>query len=287
MKSSSKINLPPIPTSIFNKRIPSANNPNELITENEKDKEKEKDKDKEKETKMSTIPMPRYRPSLKNLQKKTKNLISEETKTYIETLKKGQCNILVCVRCRPLSSLEKQLSSFETIRIMDNKMLVLMDPIEYNGPTTVFKNRTREQTYAFDFAFDKFATQKFVFENSTKFLIEGVALGYNATVFAYGATGAGKTYTMLGEEGNPGIMPLTLKELFKEVDKYKDREYKIKFWYLEIYNENIRDLLKFVGKPNNNFINEDNEYLDLREDPIKGITVSGITEVNVNNSNDM
>ena len=51
---------------------------------------------------------------------------------------------------------------------MDNKMLVLMDPIEYNGPTTVFKNRTREQTYAFDFAFDKFATQKFVFENSTK-----------------------------------------------------------------------------------------------------------------------
>ena len=287
MKSSSKINLPPIPTSIFNKRIPSANNPNELITENEKDKEKEKDKDKEKESKMSTIPMPRYRPSLKNLQKKTKNLISEETKTYIETLKKGQCNILVCVRCRPLSSLEKQLSSFETIRIMDNKMLVLMDPIEYNGPTTVFKNRTREQTYAFDFAFDKFATQKFVFENSTKFLIEGVALGYNATVFAYGATGAGKTYTMLGEEGNPGIMPLTLKELFKEVDKYKDREYKIKFWYLEIYNENIRDLLKFVGKPNNNFINEDNEYLDLREDPIKGITVSGITEVNVNNSNDM
>ena len=70
MKSSSKINLPPIPTSIFNKRIPSANNPNELITENEKDKEKEKDKDKE--TKMSTIPMPRYRPSLKNLQKKLK-----------------------------------------------------------------------------------------------------------------------------------------------------------------------------------------------------------------------
>ena len=82
-------------------------------------------------------------------------------------------------------------------------------------------------------------------------------------------------------------MPLTLKELFKEVDKYKDREYKIKFWYLEIYNENIRDLLKFVDRPNNNFINEDNEYLDLREDPIKGITVSGITEVNVNNSNDM
>ena len=289
MKSSSKINLPPIPPSIFNKRIPSANNPNEIEQENEKEKEK---KDKSIKTfsqkeEINTIPIPKYRPPYKNFQKKIfQNAISEETKTYIDNLKKGACNILVCVRCRPLSSLEKQLSSFETIRIMDNKMLVLMDPIEYNGPTTVFKNRTREQTYAFDFAFDKFASQKFVFENSTKFLIEGVASGYNATVFAYGATGAGKTYTMLGEEGNPGIMPLTLRELFKEVEKYKEREYKMKFWYLEIYNENIRDLLKFIDKPNS-LINEDNEYLDLREDPIKGITVSGITEVNINNSNDM
>ena len=290
MKSSSKINLPPIPPSIFNKRIPSANNPNEALSENEKDKSKEKERPNKITSPIpetNTIPIPKYKPPFKNFQKKLQNAISEETKTYIETLKKGQCNILVCVRCRPLSNLERQLSSFETIRIMDNKMLVLMDPIEYNGPTTVFKNRTREQTYAFDFAFDKYSTQKFVFENSTKFLIEGVTLGYNATVFAYGATGAGKTYTMLGEEGNPGIMPLTLKELFREVDKYKDRDYKIKFWYLEIYNENIRDLLKFVDRPNNTFINEDNEYLDLREDPIKGITVSGITEVNVNNSSDM
>ena len=284
MKSSSKINLPPIPPSIFNKRIPSANNTNELETENEKDKEKPT-KTISPIPETGSIPIPKYKPTFQKLQKKFfQNAISEETKTYIENLKKGACNILVCVRCRPLSSLERQLSTFETIKIMDNKMLV---PIEYNGPTTVFKNRTREQTYAFDYAFDKYSTQKFVFENSTKFLIEGVTLGYNATVFAYGATGAGKTYTMLGEEGNPGIMPLTLKELFREVDKYKDREYKIKFWYLEIYNENIRDLLKFVDRPSNTIINEDNEYLDLREDPIKGITVSGITEVNVNNSNDM
>jgi len=288
MKSSSRINLPPIPSSIINKRIPSANNPEEIEPENNKDKEKERQmKTISPIPETSTIPIPKYKPPYKNYQKKImSNVISEETKTYIDNLKKGACNILVCVRCRPLSSLERQLSSFETIRIMENKMLILMDPIEYNGPTTVFKNRTREQTYAFDFAFDKFASQKFVFQNSTKFLIEGVASGYNATVFAYGATGAGKTYTMLGDEGNPGIMPLTLKELFKEVEKYKEREYKIKFWYLEIYNENIRDLLKFIDRPNS-IINDDNEYLDLREDPIKGITVSGITEVNVNNSSDM
>ena len=214
---------------------------------------------------------------------------NEATKNLVEDMKKGSYSILVCVRCRPLSQLEHQLSSYETIRIMDNKMVILMDPIEYNGPTTVFKNRNREQTYAFDYAFDKDTSQNVVFENSTKFLIEGVVNGYNATVFAYGATGAGKTYTMLGNENNPGIMPLTLRELFNKVNSFDDREYKLKFWYLEIYNENIRDLLKFIGRNNstNNLENTGNEYLDLREDPERGIVVSGITEVNVTTSNDM
>ena len=225
---------------------------------------------------------------------KTNN--DETTKSFIDDMQKGSYNILVCVRCRPLSLSEKQLSSNETIRIMDNKMVILIDPIEYNGPKAVFKNRSREQAYAFDFAFDKNSSQYTVFEKSTKFLIEGVVNGFNATVFAYGATGAGKTYTMLGNDGNPGIMPLTLRELFNKVNSFNDREYKLKFWYLEIYNENIRDLLKFMGKNNSN-VNLDitdnsvnattNEYLDLREDPDKGIIVSGITEINVNNSNDM
>jgi len=224
--------------------------------------------------------------SINNSQELKKN---EDTNAYIEEMKKGTYNILVCVRCRPLSSLEYQLSSYETIRIMDDKMVILMDPIEYNGPNTIFKNRSREQTYAFDFAFDKYSTQNTVFEKSTKFLIDGVVNGYNATVFAYGATGAGKTYTMLGTESNPGIMPLTLKELFNKVKILKsERQYKLKFWYLEIYNENIRDLLRFMNPNNtNNNIIEENESLDLREDPIKGIIVSGITEINVNNSNDM
>ena len=227
---------------------------------------------------------------------KTINNNDDSTKSFIDDMKKGSYNILVCVRCRPLSFSEKQLSSNETIRIMDNKMVVLIDPIEYNGPTKIFKNRSREQTYAFDFAFDKNCSQYIVFENSTKFLIDGVVNGFNATVFAYGATGAGKTYTMLGDDNNPGIMPLTLRELFNKVNSFNDREYKLKFWYLEIYNENIRDLLKFMGRNNssNNLNNTDNnisltsnEYLDLREDPERGVIVNGSTEINVNNSNDM
>ncbi len=79
-----------------------------------------------------------------------------------------------------------------------------MDPYEYNGPNDIFKNRSREQVYAFDFAFEKncnqvnnkfLFSQQTVFTYTTKFLLDGVVSGYNATVFAYGATGAGKTYT--------------------------------------------------------------------------------------------
>ena len=213
---------------------------------------------------------------------------NEETKSFIEDMKNGSFNILVCVRSRPLSYQEKQLSSYETIKIMD-KMVILTDPIEYNGPSSIFKNRNKDQTYAFDYAFDKFTTQKTVFDKSTKFLIDGVVNGYNATVFAYGATGAGKTYTMLGTDSDPGIMVLTLEELFNKVNSFADREYKLKFWLLEIYNENIRDLLKFYKNENNKnaLENTSNEYLDLREDPEKGIIVSNITEISVNNSNDM
>ena len=229
---------------------------------------------------------------VKSIPKLNKKESTEETKSFIEEMKNGSFNILVCVRCRPLSLSEKQLSSYETIKIID-KMVILMDPIEYNGPTSIFRNRNKDQTYAFDYAFDKNTSQKTIFEKSTKFLIDGVVNGYNATVFAYGATGAGKTYTMLGNENNPGIMVLTLEELFSKVNSFNDRDYKLKFWLLEIYNENIRDLLKFYNTEKNNNHNKNtldttsNEYLDLREDPEKGIIVSGITEISVSNSEEM
>ena len=285
MKSNTKTFLPPINNNNTHLQNKDSRSPTNISKE-----KKEISDNNINNSKFPTIKSINNSQEIKKSEKNEKNYDNKDTNTYIEEMKKGTYNILVCVRCRPLSSLEYQLSTYETIRIMDDKMVILMDPIEYNGPNTIFKNRSREQTYAFDFAFDKYSTQNIVFEKSTKFLIEGVANGYNATVFAYGATGAGKTYTMLGTDSNPGIMPLTLKELFNKVKMFKsERQYKLKFWYLEIYNENIRDLLRFMNQSNNqnNNIIEENESLDLREDPIKGIIVSGITEINVNNSNDM
>lgn len=202
------------------------------------------------------------------------SLQNQDTQAYVEEMKRGTYNILVTIRCRPLSAKEKEQNAKETLKIMNRKVVILLDPTSSTSMSNLNNNpRNRDQTMAFDFAFDKTETQEQVFTCTTKFLLDGVVNGYNATVFAYGATGAGKTYTMLGTEEHPGIMPLTLEELFNKIASYKDREYTVKLWYLEIYNENIRDLLS----------NSD-EYLDLREDPTKGVIVSGITEITATSS---
>ena len=191
--------------------------------------------------------------------------ITEDTSQYIEEMKKGTYNILVAVRCRPLNQKEREISLYETLQIMERKIIILKDPNGASNPNNI---RTKEQTLAFDYAFDQFEGQEEIFSCTTKFLISGVTNGFNATVFAYGATGAGKTYTMLGNEENPGIMSLTLNELFNRIKSYPEREYTVKLWYLEIYNENIRDLLV-----------NNSENLELREDPNKGLIVNGITEM--------
>ena len=188
-------------------------------------------------------------------------------------IKKGSYNILVAVRVRPLNQKEELISTDETINVENKNTIILKDPNGYINPNNI---RAKEQFLTYDYAFDKNETQENIFNNTTKFLINGVVNGYNATVFAYGATGAGKTYTMLGNDENPGIMPFTLKELFNEIKLYPQREFKIKLWYLEIYNENIRDLLV-----------NNSENLELREDPTKGLIVNGITEKETNSTEDI
>jgi kinesin family protein 18/19 len=102
-------------------------------------------------------------------------------------------------------------------------------------------------------------------------LCQGALNGFNSTVFCYGNTGAGKTYTMIGDDKNPGIMFNTMKDLFKQMKRHQiDREYTVRVSFLEIYNENIKDLIMLR-----------NDVLDLREDPIKGVQVAGLSEIEV------
>ncbi|RXN04890.1 kinesin KIF19 isoform X1 [Labeo rohita] len=155
-------------------------------------------------------------------------------------------------------------------------MVVLMDPCE-DSDNVLRANRSREKTYMFDVAFDYTATQEDVYVATTKNLIDGVIAGYNATVFAYGPTGAGKTYTMLGLDSEPGIYIRTLNDLFRAIeDSTEDLDCSVYMSYIEIYNEMIRDLL-----------NPSSGYLELREDAKGEIRIAGITEFSTCNAKEV
>ncbi|XP_058477902.1 kinesin-like protein KIF19 isoform X1 [Solea solea] len=182
----------------------------------------------------------------------------------------------VALRIRPLSDAEQEEAATVVAHRVDEQMVVLMDPME--DPDDILRaNRSREKTYMFDVAFDYSASQDEVYRGTTKGLIEGLISGYNATVFAYGPTGCGKTYTMLGTDKEPGIYVRTLNDLFRAIEETSDDMlYSVSMSYLEIYNEMIRDLL-----------NPSSGFLDLREDSKGVIQVAGITEVSTINAQEI
>ncbi len=181
-----------------------------------------------------------------------------------------------------------------------SQMVVLYDSNANKGkraPDHLRTRRSDERQYLFDAAFGADSTQKEVYEQTTQPLVRSVLQGYNATVFAYGATGAGKTYTMVGTHDHPGCMVMALNELFETMSRDTDVVYKVPHQpevntlyhvvptfflqvtmsYLEIYNENIRDLL-----------NPSSGSLDLRDDSRgKNIQVAGLSEVATKNTEEV
>ena len=171
------------------------------------------------------------------------------------------------MRVRPLSPNEAELSNMESVKVISNNSLSV------TGETSSKKNnQIKEQQFFFDFVFNKNTSQQEVYNKTTKPLLNDVIEGYNATIFAYGATGAGKTYTMLGTSSEKGIMPRTITDLFKILKNLKNKIFKIQVSYIEIYNEEIRDLLG------------EREELKMQEDPNKGIILPGVKEIVVENS---
>ncbi|XP_028331891.1 kinesin-like protein KIF19 [Gouania willdenowi] len=193
-----------------------------------------------------------------------------------ETGESKEQQLTVALRIRPLSDAEQEEGATIVAHRVDEQVVVLMDPME--DPDDILRaNRSREKTYMFDVAFDFSASQEEVYRATTKGLIEGLISGYNATVFAYGPTGCGKTYTMLGTDKEPGIYVRTLNDLFRAIEETSDDMlYSVSMSYLEIYNEMIRDLL-----------NPSSGFLDLREDAKGVIQVAGITEVSTINAQEI
>jgi len=110
-----------------------------------------------------------------------------------------------------------------------------------------------------------------VYDESAFPLVESVLEGYNGTIFAYGQTGCGKTHTMMGLKDDPserGIIPNAFAHIFGCIDQETStKKYLVRASYLEIYNEDIRDLL---GR-------DVDKKLELKEDPQKGVFVKDLT----------
>ena len=208
-----------------------------------------------------------------NTENKENTFLTEpalKNNNYINATNKNsqKSQIIIAIRLRPLSQNEKDLSDIESVSVINSTSLTVSAE-----NSTKKNNQIKYQQFFFDHVFDKNASQQEIYNKTTKPLLESIIEGFNATVFAYGATGSGKTYTMLGNNQNErGIMPRSVSDLFKLLQKQKNKEFRIQVSYVEIYNEEIRDLLG------------NREELKLHEDPVKGVLLQGVKELYVENT---
>ena len=161
--------------------------------------------------------------------------------------KEKNSNMKVIVRVRPPNNIEIGKQSSTSVRVMDERVLVFDpkdDSVDYlpgdrrRKQPKFLTRRARDLRFMFDRVFDDCASNRDVFEHTTKAIIDGVLGGYNCTVFAYGATGAGKTFTMLGDSSNPGVMFLTMMELYNRINACKDEKSSdVAVSYLEVSAE--------------------------------------------------
>ncbi|XP_010518835.1 PREDICTED: kinesin-like protein KIN-8B [Tarenaya hassleriana] len=183
---------------------------------------------------------------------------------------KKTTTLTVAVKCRPLMEKER---GRDIVRVNDSKEVIVLDPDLSKDYLDRIQNRTKEKKYCFDHAFGPKSMNKDVYRSISS-VISGVVHGLNATVFAYGSTGSGKTYTMVGTQNDPGLMVLSLNTIFDLIKSDKSsNEFEVTCSYLEVYNEVIYDLLE-----------KSSGHLELREDPEQGIVVSGLRSIKVHST---
>lgn len=178
--------------------------------------------------------------------------------------------VRVALRCRPLVRKEIEEGCQMCLTFMPGEPQVILG---------------LNKCFSYDHVFEPYAEQEEVFKVTVGPLIEGIFKGYNATVLAYGQTGSGKTYSMGGtytsvQEGDPGVgvIPRVINRLFKKIEDNSENDFTLKVSYLEIYNEEILDLLD---------TSRDKSQIHIREDPKDGIKIVGLIERTVNTAMDM
>ncbi|XP_067325832.1 chromosome-associated kinesin KIF4-like isoform X2 [Anolis sagrei] len=176
--------------------------------------------------------------------------------------------VKVALRCRPLVPKEISEGCHVCLSFVPGEQQVILG---------------KDKPFTYDYVFDPSTEQEEVFNTCIVPLIKGIFKGYNATVLAYGQTGSGKTYSMGGayiasQENDPivGVIPRVIKLLFQEIQAKTDWDFSLKVSYLEIYNEDILDLLSPAK--------DRTSQISIREDPKEGIKIVGLTAYEVTNA---
>jgi Kinesin motor domain len=151
-------------------------------------------------------------------------------------------SVRVVLRCRPFSEKEKAAGHSNVCTIDKKLASVTINDEKSVGPPKVF---------TFDSVFDHTCTQSEVYNTTARDIVDSVLEGYNGTVLAYGQTGTGKTFSMEGIRDNAelrGIIPNAFEQIFGYIKHAgASQQFLVRASYLEIYNEDIRDLLNIKG----------------------------------------
>ena len=174
--------------------------------------------------------------------------------------------IKVGIRCRPLSSTEKDMEQ-QVITQFSGTSICLTNPSPGNGEPS-------EHIYAYDYLYDMESASESVFTDMALPLCEGLFEGFNGTIFAYGQTGSGKTHSMMGNAKDPGVIPRVAIDVFErannliaEIGGDRGGVVRVMASYIQIYREVIQDLLGDL-----------NADLKIRRDPKFGTYVQGLSE---------
>ncbi|KAI9718807.1 MAG: hypothetical protein M1828_006569 [Chrysothrix sp. TS-e1954] len=148
-----------------------------------------------------------------------------------------------------------------------------------DGRQSLVSYRGREGgEYLYDNVFTTHDKNAKVYDAGAKRLVRRVMEGYHGTVFAYGMTGTGKTFSMQGTATSPGVIPLAITDIFSFIRETPQREFLLRVSYLEIYNEKIHDLLSAPISSNGQPALQQQEEIKLREDSRRGVYASPLKE---------
>ncbi|XP_050081304.1 kinesin-like protein unc-104 isoform X1 [Anopheles maculipalpis] len=190
-------------------------------------------------------------------------------------------SVKVAVRVRPFNSREIARESKCIIEMAGNTTCITNPKVPPGSSESVKRFNYDYSYWSHDPRDLEFSTQAMVYSDIGEEMLQHSFDGYNVCIFAYGQTGAGKSYTMMGkqEDGQEGVIPMICKDLFRRIQETEsdDLKYSVEVSYMEIYCERVRDLLNPKNKGN----------LKVREHPLLGPYVEDLSKLAVTSYQDI